>query len=84
MSLIVEIAGMFGGMLAEYASSKKWSKLKTFFAASCCFFTLFAAYVLLFPSDRGVFFGILIAICLGGVLGLCCIGIMHYHEKHKK
>ena len=25
MSLIVEIAGMIGGMLAEYAFSKKWS-----------------------------------------------------------
>lgn len=84
MSLIVEIAGMLGGMLAEYASSKKWSKLKTFFAASGGSFTIFAAYVLLFPSDRGIYVGILVAICLGIVLGLCCIGLMHYYEKHKK
>ena len=84
MSLIVETAGMLGGMLAEYAHSKKWSKLKTFFAASGGFFTLFATYVLLFPSDRGISIGILVAICLGIVLGLCCIGLMHYHEKYKK
>lgn len=84
MSLIVEIAGMLGGMMAEYAHSKKWSKIKTFFTASAGFFTLFATYVLLFPSDRGVFIGIIVAICLGTVLGLCCIGLMHYYEKYKK
>jgi hypothetical protein len=84
MSLIVEIGGMLGGMLAEYASSKKWSKPKIFFATSCSFFTLFSVYVLLFPSERGVLVGILFAICLGIVLGLFCIGLMHYYEKYKK
>jgi Na+-transporting NADH:ubiquinone oxidoreductase subunit NqrB len=83
MSLIVEIAGMVGGMLAEYASSKQWSKLKTFFVSSGCFFSLFTIYVLLFPSDKGLYIGVSIAIGLALTLGACVIGLMYYHEKHK-
>jgi peptidoglycan/LPS O-acetylase OafA/YrhL len=83
VSLIVEIAGMVGGILAEYASSRRWSKLKTFFVSSGCFFGLFAIYVVLFPSDKRLFVGILVAIGLALTLGTCVIGLMHYHEKHK-
>lgn len=84
MSLIIDIAAMVGGMLAEYASSKQWSKTKIFSISSGIFFTIFTIYVLSFPSDKGIFVGILIAICLGITLGLCITGLIYCHEKQKK
>lgn len=84
MSLIVEISGMIAGMLAEYAASKKWSKPKLFFAAIVVFFALWLAYILLFPSERGLLVGIFIGICLSIFLGLIFIVMMYCQEKYKR
>ena len=84
MSIIVEVAGMLSGMLMEYATSKKWSKVKAFFIVGGCFFSLFTTQVLIFPGEKGVFVGILYAVGLGITCGLIFAGGMHYHEKYKK
>ncbi len=84
MSIIVEIAGMAAGMLSEYASSKGWGKIKTFFVASSVFFAIFLLSVLLFPSDKGLFVGVVVALGLGLILGLCTVGLMMYYEKNSK
>jgi hypothetical protein len=83
MSLFVEIGGMIAGMLSEYASSRRWSKLKTFFVTSGSSFALFATYVLVFPSDRGILIDILFAVCVGIINGALFVGIMHYYQKRK-
>ena len=84
MSIIVEIAGMVAGMLSEYSSSRGWGKAKTFFVASGLFFTIFFLSVLIFPSEKGLFVGVAVALGLGVTLGLCTIGLMLYYEKNKK
>jgi hypothetical protein len=84
MSLIIDIAGMIGGMLAEYASAKKWSKVKTFSITSSIFFTLSTINMLIIRPEKGIFVGILLSICLGFALGLFLTGLMYFHEKRKK
>ena len=83
MSLIMEVAGMVGEMLAEYASSRRWSKLKTFFVSSGGFFGLLVIYLVLFPSGRGLHSDILVAIGVALFLGACVIGLMYCHDKRK-
>lgn len=83
MSIIVEIAGMAAGMLSEYSTSRGWGKVKTFFVASGLFFTIFFLSVLISPSEKGIFIGMLYALGLGVTLGLCIIGLMILYEKKK-
>jgi len=77
MSLIVEVAGMFAGMLAEYATSRKWSKVKVFFVSSTGFFLLFLVYTIIFPSPKGMLVGVLVGAGLGIVLGLIFVIFIH-------
>lgn len=66
MSLMVELAGFLAGMISEYAQQKRWGSFKVFIVTFSLFFTLFALYVLLFPSERGVWVGLSVATALGG------------------
>ena len=83
MSLIIDIAGMIGGMLAEYSTARKWSKIKIFSITSSTMFSLFTIHVLISPPERGIFVGILLGICLGLSLGLFLTGVIYFHEKQR-
>ena len=84
MSLIVEIAGMAGGMLSEYARKKRWSKPRSFFMTFFTFFFIFSTYVLLFPSEKGILVGIMAAIILGLSMGTALVFLINIHDRIRK
>ncbi|BEV16804.1 hypothetical protein HBDW_35920 [Herbaspirillum sp. DW155] len=84
MSLIIELAGMLGGMLAEYSAQKKWGKVKTFFLTSATFFALSLVNLLVFEHGIGVLLAISGSAILGVSLGLFFVLTIYIHEKTKK
>lgn len=83
MSLIVDVAGMLGGMIATYAQLKKWSKPRIFCISSLAFFVLFTLFVIVFPSDKGRLSGIFLALGLGLLLGFTLVVLIFYSEQKK-
>ncbi|QNB08630.1 hypothetical protein G5S34_18985 [Herbaspirillum frisingense] len=84
MSLIIELAGMLGGMLAEYSTQKKWSKIKGFFVTSAIFFAVSLINLLVFESGRGAFWAVTGSAILGVSLGVFFVLTIYVHEKTKR
>lgn len=84
MSLIVELSGMISGMLAERACLENWTKTKVFFSTSSALFGLFSINIIIFPSEKGVFIGLLTGGCLGIFGGLVLVGLMSLKRRYEK
>lgn len=83
MSLIIEVAGMLGGMLAEYAVQKKWGKVKVFFLTSAGSFVLSLANLLIFEQGRRFPWAFWASVVLGVSLGCFFVLAIYVHEKTK-
>ncbi|QDD65812.1 hypothetical protein EJD96_17400 [Herbaspirillum seropedicae] len=84
MSLISALTEMLGGMLAEYAIQKKWSKVKIFIVTSAFFFAASLVNLLVFEHGIAVFLAISGAAILGVGLGIFFVLAIYVHEKTKK
>ncbi|WP_433692054.1 hypothetical protein [Herbaspirillum seropedicae] len=84
MSLISTLTEMLGGMLAEYAIQKKWSKVKIFVVTSAFFFAASLVNLLVFEHGIAVFLAISGAAILGVGLGIFFVLAIYVHEKTKK
>lgn len=80
MSVFVEVAGFLSGVIAGYAEKKQWSKCKIFLVMFSSFFLLFMFYVVLFPSDKGIWIGMSLAAAFGCWVGMVCVILMCYND----
>lgn len=84
MSLMIDLSGMLAGMLSVYAKKRGWGKWKIFWVVSFAFFLLFSIYVVMFPSEKGVYVGILAGALFGVFVGSAFIVFMLIHERFQK
>lgn len=84
MSIVVEIASLVGGMMAELATQRNWGIGKIFMTTVLVFFLLFAGLVIVFPSERGVGVGLGFAAGVGVGSGLIVVALIHIARKKRK
>jgi FtsH-binding integral membrane protein len=84
MSVFIELAGMVGGMLSEYMQENRWPWWKIFLIPATTFFSLFSAYVIFFPSEKGMLAGFAMASVFGLAVGFLFLLIFLLKDRFGK